>query len=207
MTISNQQGKVLLRQDLHTSFGGYPNLYSHRGGIQQMMLEYAVSLGVEVNLGVYVTEISESANSAAIVAGGRTWEADGIIGADGVHSKSRRHIIGEDDKAKKSGFAVYRSWFSLDLLKQDPLTEEFATSDTDLFKIWIAKDTHAILTTNKAANAVTCFVTHKVSKAMSSETIIDYADLIGSVRYLRGLACQGRSQGNAGMCAGLGRTA
>ena len=63
----------------------------------------------------------------------------------------------------KSGFAVYRSWFSMDLLKEDAVTKDIATADKDMIKVWIAQDTHAILTTNRSANAVTCFVTHKVS--------------------------------------------
>ncbi|ETS87775.1 hypothetical protein PFICI_01603 [Pestalotiopsis fici W106-1] len=161
MTISDQNGKILLNQQLHTSFDGYPNLYSHRGSVQQQMLEYATSLGVEIHFGTPVTEISESDDAATVIAGGKAWKSDGIIAADGVRSQSRCHILGLDDKAKKSGFAVYRSWFSLDLLGQDPLTAAITTSEKDLFKIWIAKDTHAILTTNKAANAATCFVTHK----------------------------------------------
>lgn len=163
MTISDQSGKVLLNQQLHKSFDGYPNLYSHRGSVQQLMLDHVVSLGVQVHFGTPVTEIFESDNGTTVFAGGKTWTSDAIIGADGVRSKSRCHILGLDDKAKKSGFAVYRSWFSLELLKQNPETEAIAASGKDLFKIWIAKDTHAILTTNRAANAATCFVTHKVS--------------------------------------------
>ncbi|KAM5346075.1 hypothetical protein ACJ41O_009080 [Fusarium nematophilum] len=161
IAILNKDGKLLLNQDLHISFEGYPNLYSHRGGVQQRMLDYAIGLGVDIHFGTPVTEISETDDSVAVVAGGKRWEGDAIIGADGVHSKSRHHILGETDKPKKSGFAVYRSWFSLDLLRQDPMTKELATSEKDLFKIWIAEDTHAILTTNNAANAATCFVTHK----------------------------------------------
>ncbi|KAF5238820.1 hypothetical protein FANTH_10148 [Fusarium anthophilum] len=72
MTIVTQNANVPLNQELHTSFDGYPNLYCHRGSVHKQMLNYALSLGVE-----------------------------------------------------------------------------------------IGKDTHAILTTNKAANAVICFVTHK----------------------------------------------
>ncbi|KAF3009193.1 hypothetical protein E8E14_006151 [Neopestalotiopsis sp. 37M] len=169
MTISNQNGKVLLNQQLHTSFDGYPNLYSHRGGVQQRMMDYAISLGVQVHFGTPVTEITESDDAATLIAGGKTWKSDAIIGADGVRSQTRCHILGVDDKAKKSGFAVYRSWFSLDLLRQDPITEAIATSEKDLFKIWIAKDTHAILTTNKAANAATCFVTHKDQSDISED--------------------------------------
>lgn len=173
MTISNQNGKIVLNQQLHTSFDGYPNLYSHRGGVQQRMMDYAISLGVQVHFGTSVTEISESDDGATLIAGGKTWKSDAIIGADGVRSQTRCHILGVDDKAKKSGFAVYRSWFSLELLRQDPITEAIATSEKDLFKIWIAKDTHAILTTNKAANAATCFVTHKVSQSLFEFQAVD----------------------------------
>ncbi|KAL6405131.1 hypothetical protein AUP68_11975 [Ilyonectria robusta] len=161
MTIMNKDGKVLLNQQLHTDFDGFPIVYGHRGRIQQTFNEYAISLGVEIEWGASVSQVFEDEGSAGVIAGGQKYEADFVIAADGVHSKSRSYVVGTVDRPKKSGFAVYRSWFPLQLLQDDPVTQEIATSDKPLFKIWIAEDTHGILTTNPALQSATCFVTHK----------------------------------------------
>lgn len=163
MTILNKDGKVLLDQELFTEFDGFPNIYGHRGRIQRMLYDYAVSLGVEVHFGATVTNLIETEDSAGVVVDGTEYKADLVIAADGVHSKARRHVVGTVERPKKSGFAVYRSWFPLQLLKDDPLTADIAKSETPLFKIWIAEDTHGILTTNPALQSATCFVTHKAS--------------------------------------------
>lgn len=162
MTIVNKDGSELLDQTLHTEFDRYPNLYSHRGGIQKKLFDHAVGLGVNVLFGTSVVEVTEDPDSVHVSAGGKSYTADCLIAADGVHSRTRSHVIGSSDRPKKSGFAVYRSWFPLDLLRGDPLTRSIAESEEPLFKIWIGEDTHAILTTNTSLQSVTCFVTHKV---------------------------------------------
>ncbi|KAH7161079.1 hypothetical protein EDB81DRAFT_924424 [Dactylonectria macrodidyma] len=161
MSIKNKDGKVLLDQQLHTEFDGFPIIYGHRGRIQEFFHDFAVSLGVEVKWGTSVGAIFENDTSAGVVAGDKKYEADFIIAADGVHSKSRGFVVGNVDRPRKSGFAVYRSWFPLSTLQDDPVTSDIAKSDKPLFKIWIAENTHGILTTNPALQSATCFVTHK----------------------------------------------
>lgn len=163
LTIMKKDGKVLLDQELPTEYDGYPMSYGNRGRIQLKLYEYAKSLGVEVMLGAAVTEVFETAKTAGCYIGDEKIEADILIGADGVHSKSRYHVTRVSDRPKKSGFAVYRSWFPVERLAGDPVTEHIAKSDTPLYKIWIEQDTHAILTTNPALKSATCFVTHKAS--------------------------------------------
>ncbi|OQU99361.1 FAD binding domain-containing protein [Cladophialophora immunda] len=161
MSIQDKSGKVLLNQNLPAEFGGHPNIYTKRGRAQMLMYEYAVSLGVDISFGTPVTEVFEDDNSAGVVAGPNRYTAGAVIAADGVHSKTRNFITGRAERPKKSGFAVYRSWFPLGNLKNDPVTAPIAESPESLFKIWIAEDTHAILTTNVKLQAATCFVTHK----------------------------------------------
>lgn len=162
MTIMNNGGRVLLNQVLHTEFEGFPNIYGNRGKIQQAFADHAASVGVDIRLGTTVTHVSESADGVSVHVDDQEHKADVVIAADGVHSKSRSHVMGVNDRPKKSGFAVYRSWFSLELLENDPLTEEIATCGTPLFQVWIAENSHAILTTNPPLKAATCFITHKV---------------------------------------------
>lgn len=163
MSILDQNGKVWLDQDLHTEFDGYPNAYGKRGAIQRALYDHAIALGVEVNFNAPVVDIFEDEKSAGVVLkGGSRHEADLVIAADGVRGQSRKHVVGVADRPQKSGFAVFRSWFSLDNLLDDPLTASIAQSKEPLFKIWIGDNVHAILTTNTAVRGVTCFVTHKV---------------------------------------------
>lgn len=165
LTIADKTGKVLFDQPMPKDFDGFPNIYTNRTKLQNLMYDYACSLGVEFTLGARITEYFETSTSAGIIYGGERISADLVIAADSVHTKARVFITGSTQKAQKSGFAVYRSWFSLDRLRDHPLTNPIATSPKDLFKIFIAKDTHAIITTNVRLQSVTCFATHKVSYA------------------------------------------
>ncbi|OCK75424.1 FAD/NAD(P)-binding domain-containing protein [Lepidopterella palustris CBS 459.81] len=161
LTIQDKNGKVLMEQPLPKEFDGFPNIYTSRTLVQNMMYEHAVKIGVEFTFNARVTEYFEEGETAGIVHNGQKYTADFVISADGVHSKGRAYVTGVADRAKKSGFAVYRSWFPLSRLLDNPLTKYMAESKTDLFAIWICEDTHAILTTNVNLQSCTCFATHK----------------------------------------------
>ncbi|KAH8176724.1 FAD binding domain-containing protein [Sarocladium implicatum] len=161
LEIMNQDGRLLLEQPLDTLFDGYPNVYVNRGHVQKLMLDYAVSLGVEIKLGCPVSDVFESADIAGIRVRGHTFEADCVLAADGVKSKARSAVTGKSDRPKKSGFAIYRAWFPLDVFQQEPAVAHLMHTDRPVCKLWIAPDSHAILTTNLNMRAATCFLTHK----------------------------------------------
>jgi len=162
MKIQDKHGKLLLDQPLPKEFDGFPNIYTSRTRLQNLLYEYAVSMGVVFNFNATISEYFEDDGSAGIITGNSKHSADFVVVADGVHSKGRAFVTGFAEKATKSGFAVYRSWFSLRNLLKNLLTKPYAESDKDQFAIWIAEDTHAILTTNVKLQTCTCFVTHKV---------------------------------------------
>jgi 2-polyprenyl-6-methoxyphenol hydroxylase-like FAD-dependent oxidoreductase len=196
MNILDKSGRNLLDQQLHTQFRGFPNAYGNRGAIQRILYDHAKSLGVEISFGQPVSKIFETESSAGVMIGERTYEADFVIAADGVRGKTREYVTKKEDRPKKSGFAVYRSWFPLDALKGDPATEAIAKADKAFFKVWIAKDTHAILTTNLKMRAATCFVTHKVSVWHYMYFPIVFClvvilIVVGHYGYSRRLECQG----------------
>lgn len=163
LRIQDKHGKVLLNQPLPKMYDGFPNIYTNRTRLQNMLYDHAVSLGVDFNFGVRVTDYFEDDDSAGISINGIKHTADAVLVADGVHSKGRHFVTGVQDKALKSGFAVYRSWFPLDRLNDHELTKGIAQSNQDQFAIWIAEDIHAILTTNVKLGTCTCFATHKVT--------------------------------------------
>jgi len=190
MAIQDKSGRLLLDQPLPKEFNGNPNVYTSRGLAQQLMHDYAVSLGVYVVFGAKVTQFFETDHSAGVYVGDHKYEGDLVIAADGVHSKARGFVTGVADRPKKSGFAVFRSWFPLQELAKNPVTKDIADSKVPLFKIWIAEDVHAILTTNLKLQRATCFVTHKVGHLGHFQVPVGGARLnrfLGSSRHQRGL--------------------
>lgn len=163
MTMYNKDGKELLTAPLPKDFDGHPVLFSNRGYIQKVIAEYAQSLGVKIRLNSRVSSYFENADSAGVAIGDQILTADAIIACDGIHSTARKYILGAQQFARTSGFAVYRSWFPLDRLAGDPLTERFANSTVDEFYVWIGPDIHVILFTTIAVQGAVVFVTHKVS--------------------------------------------
>jgi 2-polyprenyl-6-methoxyphenol hydroxylase-like FAD-dependent oxidoreductase len=162
LIIQDKGGNVLLKQPLQTVFDGYPNVYVNRGHVQRLMLDHAISLGIEINLGSPVSQVFESHASAGVRVGEKVHEADFVLAGDGVRSKTRSIVTGMTDRPKKSGYAIYRTWFPLDSLKGDDEVEWLTRTEAPIAKIWIAADSHAILTTNLNMRAATCLLTHKV---------------------------------------------
>ncbi|KAF9640937.1 putative salicylate hydroxylase protein [Lasiodiplodia theobromae] len=95
-----------------------------RGEIHGVVWEYAVSLGVEIRLGERVVEYFEDEREAGVVveaaaaADGqqdkkerKRYTADAVLAADGVRSTARTIVLGQEDKPKSSGYAIWRAWF------------------------------------------------------------------------------------------------
>ncbi|KAH6955727.1 hypothetical protein BKA56DRAFT_706811 [Ilyonectria sp. MPI-CAGE-AT-0026] len=161
MTIWDQNGKELLTSPLPDSFDGSPVLFSNRGLIQTHIFNYAKSVGVKFRFGCRVNSYFETATEAGVKIGDEAITADGIIACDGIHSTARNYIMGQPRTARTSGFGVYRSWFSLDLLANHPLTKRFAESKEDEFHVWVGPDTHVILFTTISVRGAVIFCTHK----------------------------------------------
>jgi 2-polyprenyl-6-methoxyphenol hydroxylase-like FAD-dependent oxidoreductase len=163
LKIQDKAGKLLLSQPLSKDFDGFPNIYTNRTKLQNLLYEHALALDVRFTFNARVTDYFEDDDAAGIILNGVRYSADAVLAADGVHSQGRSFITGTPEKALRSGFAVYRSWFPLERLRRHELTKHLSSADEDQFAIWIAEDTHAILTTNRNLQTCTCFATHKVS--------------------------------------------
>lgn len=172
MTYWNFKGDKILDAPLPAEFSGFPILYCSRGETQNIFYDYAVSIGVKFRLGIRVSNYFEEDNCSGIIVGDERIEADGVIAADGIHSLARTFLTGKPQKPQTSGFAIYRAWFNLDSLADDPITKFLADSRRDEFHVWLGKDTHAIVLTNVALRALVCFVTHKVSFYHCSHKIL-----------------------------------
>lgn len=127
------------------------------------MYRYVVSIGVKIHFGTPITDVFEEDDVAGVYVDGKRFEASGVIATDGIHSKVRAKILKDESRPSSSGFAIYRSFFDIDRLLDDPKTRRFAEGDEDEISVWIGKDTHAVLLTDKNLGKIGAFLTHRVS--------------------------------------------
>lgn len=163
MDLMDKHGKLLLRQEVEQESHGWPNAYGYRGHTQNVLFQFCKQVGVKFVYNAAINEYFETDKAGGVVVDGVRHEADLVIGADGIHSKARPFVTGKIDRPKPSGFALYRAWFPLDVLRRNPKTKHIADDPEPWFNCWLWEDTHAIITTNKVLDRGTCFATHRVS--------------------------------------------
>ncbi|EXJ76296.1 uncharacterized protein A1O5_00804 [Cladophialophora psammophila CBS 110553] len=161
VTFRSDKGEVLLKQDWKDKYNGHYNLYTSRARSQGLIYEYAVKIGVKFTWGARITDFWEEGDKAGIYLNGELLKADFVVGADGVYSRARQYVTGNTQMAQRSGFAVYRAYFSRDYLKKDPLTHDLAYSENDQLIIWIGLDLHAIIIVNAKLGYISAYLTHK----------------------------------------------
>jgi salicylate hydroxylase len=105
-----------------------PYWHYHRADLHRVLLDACTDPdgpgpAVRVHTSAQVTELDRSDPRApvAITADGRRFEADLVIGADGVRSRVRE-LIGAEDTLVFSGDMCYRALIPGDLLAADPAT-------------------------------------------------------------------------------------
>lgn len=162
MEIQDQHGKHLLTHEMNLEFGGYPTFWASRVHMARLMYDFAVSLGVEFIFGKRITKYWEGESGAGVYIGDEKLSADLVVAADGMHSKARLFVTGVEDRAQKSGYAVYRCRFPIDALRNDPVTRDLATSGKDTMHMWLGQDVHSIVITDNNLQSVTTYITHKV---------------------------------------------
>lgn len=162
MRFLNTQGELLLDQALPADPEGFPNFFTHRGETCLLMFEHAKSLGIDFTLNTRVTRFFEDENLGGIEANGKEYTADLVIAADGVNSKARDLVLRREEQVTSSGFAIYRSWFPLQMLRDNPKTAHLGNVKEDFFHVWIGDDVHVIIATDLAMDMGGCWATHKV---------------------------------------------
>ena len=86
---------------------GAPYLVLHRNDLLSALLDACVASGVGLHTDANVIELRDTGPDAvATCADGREFTGEIAIGADGLHSRIRKHFI--DDEPVNSGFVAYR---------------------------------------------------------------------------------------------------
>lgn len=165
-TIYDHHGNVIISEPQDFTRDGFRTLMTPRGYLHLIIYEHAKSIGVKVHFGTPITEVFEDDDCAGVYVDGKRIVADGVIAADGVHSKVRRQILQDEGRTQSSGFAIYRSFYDTERLLDDLKTRAFIEGPKDDIAIWIGPDAHALVLTDKKIGKIGCFLTHKVSHTM-----------------------------------------
>lgn len=114
-------GEELTRQDLRGDFVrryGAPYIVAHRSDLHAIMCDAAAEMGVELVTSAKVSDVTATPSGARVtIADGSTFEADLVLGADGLTSTLRPAVSGDDPVS--SGYVAYRGTFPMADVEMD----------------------------------------------------------------------------------------
>ena len=147
---------------------GWPPPPVARPKFHNALHDYVKSLGIPVLFSKRVVEYledSEKHKASVITDVGERYEADLVIAADGIGTKSWPITLGAPEKPKSSGYAVYRTAFPTKIAFQNPkVAKTFALPENgeDVGRLYLGPKTHLIILVNK--DITTWLLTHQVRK-------------------------------------------
>lgn len=143
----------------HYQFAG------QRGTMWQIFRDYAERLGVHFMFGRGVVDYIEEPHAAGVVlSDGTKIMGDCVVAADGPKSLARRKVLGLADVKTNSGFAIYRSYFSVtDEFRKEPLLQNYLSRDEDMIKIWIGPQSHMLAYSWMQGTQIVWVLTHQVN--------------------------------------------
>jgi len=106
----------------------------HRVDLHEGLRNLALSLGVEIHLQNAVVSIDPDAGSITLE-NGMTVTGDVIIGADGINSKVRKSMFGEDQEPHPFGVTTFRLLIPTSDIVKDSLARKFTEKD-GLLTVW-----------------------------------------------------------------------
>ncbi|KAF2472788.1 salicylate hydroxylase-like protein [Lindgomyces ingoldianus] len=153
-TVYNYKGKVLAREDgfdennrrrYHAPFSD-----CHRVDLQKALAKRAEELGVGIVLGTRVTNLDlgseEEGNTGGrrarvMTEGGEVYQADLVVGADGLWSTTRSVFLGRNDAPLPTGDLAFRIVLRLEQI-QDPKLRKMVQEPGVRF--WVGPDAHVV---------------------------------------------------------------
>ncbi|KAJ2986410.1 hypothetical protein NUW58_g5043 [Xylaria curta] len=131
-----------------------PGTFQMRPLVYGMFVRQVEKLGVTIHFGKKVVDYEDEPGqkAAAITDQGERFEADVVIAADGVGSKSQK-IVGGQVRARSSGRAMWRAAFSSEHLDKNPEVKEFfgrmagGNNDEPIVRSFLGPGTYALTLT------------------------------------------------------------
>lgn len=131
-------GEELTRQTLGGDFEqryGAPYVVIHRSDLHRILLEACQERGVSLKNNVKIERVETVGNRAkAYAADGEVFEADAVLGADGLKSTMRQSVAG--DGPVSSAYVAYRGTV--------PITPETPTADLEDVIVYLGPDCHLV---------------------------------------------------------------
>ena len=160
-----------------------PGTFQMRPLVYKMFVNQVERLGVKVSFGKRIVdyyEDEERGKAGVKTDAGETYEADVVIAADGVGSKSQK-IVGGQVRARSSGRAMWRAAFPIEHLDKNPEVKEFfkmMEGDQPIVRTWLGPSTYALTLTRK--DTMIWIMNHDVTgtEAENWNSTIDYDEVI-----------------------------
>lgn len=148
-----------------------PGTFQMRPLVYKMFVAQVERLGVSVKFGRRVVdyyEDLEKGKGGVMTDDGQTYEADVVIAADGVGSKSQK-LVGGQVRARSSGRAMWRAAFPIENLDKNPEVKEYfkrvgPNNDEPIVRTFLAPGSYALTLTRH--DTMIYIINHDVSFAM-----------------------------------------
>lgn len=149
LTVYNYKGEVLAHEDnfdanIRRKYNA-PFADCHRVDLQQALVKRAEELGVKVVLSAKVSSIdfgNATGDRAKVTTEqGETYQADLVVGADGLWSTCRSTFLGRKDPPLPTGDLAYRIVMHLDQVKDADLRDMV---QNPACRFWAGPDAHAV---------------------------------------------------------------
>lgn len=171
--------------------GTPPGTFQMRPLVYKMFVNQVERMGVKVEFSKRVVdyyEDEEKGKAGVITDDGEKYEADVVIAADGVGSKSQK-LVGGQVRATSSGRAMWRAAFPIEHLDQKPEVKEFfhmIDGKHPIVRTWLGPSTYALTLTRE--DTMIWIMNHDVtgSEAESWNATIDYDEVIDGMDKMPG---------------------
>jgi salicylate hydroxylase len=121
---------------------GFPYLHIHRADYHRILVEEARRHGVQIILDSCVTGIDFNRPAAHIKGRAEPFDADVLIGADGLKSICREAMLGRPDPPHLTGDLAYRFVVPTDRMREHPVLKDLVLTPNITY--WMGPDAHAV---------------------------------------------------------------
>ncbi|OJJ76278.1 hypothetical protein ASPBRDRAFT_62482 [Aspergillus brasiliensis CBS 101740] len=135
------------------------------------MYEHACELGVGIRLNSPVTGYWETDYEGGVVVHGERIAADCVFCAEGVHSKGREKITGEQLVSWETGWSAFRGCLNTDAVAADPATR-WALDNAEEYDQtvgWVSDDIHFALWRGRKGKELFWYCTHEAQNEYAAE--------------------------------------
>jgi len=141
---SYRDGKILSKQSIAPTVEdryGAPYLHVHRADYHRILVKEAKRLGVKIQLDSIVQRIDFD-TPRVYIKNKPDFNADLLIGADGLKSVCREALLGRPDPPYLTGDLAYRITVPASAMRKDPILKGLVEQPN--INIWMGPDSHAV---------------------------------------------------------------